>query len=229
VAKSNLAEVPPALTYRIEGREIVDSSGSGGKPIPTAALAWTGESGISAAELLVSVDPDDRSERDEAADFLEEYLAHGPRPANDVLGAARRAGHRERTLRRAKASRRVVAEPVRDAEGRLVSGPGGSRMIQAANMWIVAAWGHDLRHTCAALLVAQGAHVKQIADRLGHSSPAVTMRTYAHILPSLEEELAGALRTHTVRLRLELLPPPCPLSAPADVVTLPTTEGQRAT
>jgi integrase len=52
---------------------------------------------------------------------------------------------------------------------------------------------HDLRHTCAALLVEQGAHVKQIADRLGHSYPVVTMKTYAHILPSLEEWLSDGL------------------------------------
>jgi integrase len=52
---------------------------------------------------------------------------------------------------------------------------------------------HDLRHTTAALLIAQGAHVKEIVERLGHSSPVVTMTVYAHILPSLEERLAEGL------------------------------------
>jgi integrase len=52
---------------------------------------------------------------------------------------------------------------------------------------------HDLRHTHVALLIAQGAHAKEIADRLGHSSPVVTMRTYAHVLPSLEERLRDGL------------------------------------
>ncbi len=52
---------------------------------------------------------------------------------------------------------------------------------------------HDLRHTMAALLIAQGAHVKEIADRLGHSSPMVTMKVYAHLLPGLEERLADGL------------------------------------
>jgi integrase len=52
---------------------------------------------------------------------------------------------------------------------------------------------HDLRHTCASLLIAQGAHAKEIADRLGHSSPMVTMSVYAHILPSLEERLSSGL------------------------------------
>jgi len=52
---------------------------------------------------------------------------------------------------------------------------------------------HDLRHTCAALLVAQGAHALEIADRLGHASPVVTMRVYAHILPRLEQRLTSGL------------------------------------
>ena len=46
---------------------------------------------------------------------------------------------------------------------------------------------HDLRHTCAALLIAQGAGPKEIAERLGHSSPVVTMTVYAHVLPSLDD------------------------------------------
>jgi integrase len=52
---------------------------------------------------------------------------------------------------------------------------------------------HDLRHTCAALSVSQGAHAKEIADRLGHSSPTVTLNVYANILPSLEERLTDGL------------------------------------
>lgn len=52
---------------------------------------------------------------------------------------------------------------------------------------------HDLRHTCAALLVAQGASAKAIAERLGHSSPVVTMTVRAHILPSLDEQLTDGL------------------------------------
>jgi len=52
---------------------------------------------------------------------------------------------------------------------------------------------HDLRHSQVALLIAQGAHVKEIADRVGHANPTVTMRTYAHVLPSLEERLRDGL------------------------------------
>ena len=58
---------------------------------------------------------------------------------------------------------------------------------------------HDLRHTCAALLIAQGAHAKEIAERLGHSSPVVTMTVYAHVLPSLDQRLTEGLE-ETFRL-----------------------------
>jgi integrase len=60
---------------------------------------------------------------------------------------------------------------------------------------------HDLRHSHVALLVAQGAHVKEIAERLGHSNPTVTMRTYAHVLPSLEERLRDGLEETFQRAR----------------------------
>jgi integrase len=52
---------------------------------------------------------------------------------------------------------------------------------------------HDLRHTCAALLIAEGAHPKAIQEHLGHSSITVTMDTYGHLFPSQMEELATRL------------------------------------
>ncbi|MEA2000482.1 MAG: site-specific integrase [Actinomycetota bacterium] len=52
---------------------------------------------------------------------------------------------------------------------------------------------HDLRHTCAALLIAQGAHPKAIQVHLGHSSISVTMDRYGHLFPSDTEALAVAL------------------------------------
>jgi site-specific recombinase XerD len=51
----------------------------------------------------------------------------------------------------------------------------------------------DLRHTCASLLIQQGAHVKEIAERLGHSTVRITLDTYAHLLPSLDERLREGL------------------------------------
>ncbi len=48
---------------------------------------------------------------------------------------------------------------------------------------------HDLRHTCAALLIADAWHPSAISKRLGHSTITVTMDRYGHLLPSLESEL----------------------------------------
>jgi integrase len=52
---------------------------------------------------------------------------------------------------------------------------------------------HDLRHTCAALLIAQGAHPKAIQAHLGHSSIQVTMDRYGHLFPDALEHLADRL------------------------------------
>src|SRR5207302_3117686 len=52
---------------------------------------------------------------------------------------------------------------------------------------------HDLRHTCAALLIAQGAHPKAIMERLGHSSIQVALDRYGHLFPGLDEALTDGL------------------------------------
>ncbi|MEE9183678.1 MAG: tyrosine-type recombinase/integrase [Acidimicrobiia bacterium] len=61
---------------------------------------------------------------------------------------------------------------------------------------------HDLRHTCAAPLIADGAHPKAIQEHLGHSSITVTMDIYGHLFPSQMEELAIRLdRSREVALQ----------------------------
>jgi integrase len=52
---------------------------------------------------------------------------------------------------------------------------------------------HDLRHTCAALLIAQGAHPKEIQSRLGHSTIRMTFDRYGHLFPNLDERLRDGL------------------------------------
>ena len=54
---------------------------------------------------------------------------------------------------------------------------------------------HDLRHTYAAMLIAQGAHPRAMMERLGHSTIQVTLGTYGHLFPGLEESLDDALNT----------------------------------
>lgn len=52
---------------------------------------------------------------------------------------------------------------------------------------------HDLRHTCASLLIAQGAHPKAIQQHLGHSSISVTLDRYGHLFPDQQDQVADAL------------------------------------
>ena len=47
---------------------------------------------------------------------------------------------------------------------------------------------HDLRHTHATQLLKQGVHPKIVSERLGHSSIAITLDTYSHVLPGMQEE-----------------------------------------
>lgn len=49
---------------------------------------------------------------------------------------------------------------------------------------------HDLRHSAASLLLADGVPTKVIQELLGHSSPVLTLRTYSHTSPGLHEEAA---------------------------------------
>ncbi len=50
-----------------------------------------------------------------------------------------------------------------------------------------------MRHTCAALLIADGHHPKAIMELMGHSTINVTLDTYGHLFPSLMEAVASGL------------------------------------
>lgn len=52
---------------------------------------------------------------------------------------------------------------------------------------------HDLRHTSATLALGAGVHPKVVSERLGHSSIAITLDTYSHVLPSMQEQAAATL------------------------------------
>jgi Phage integrase family len=51
----------------------------------------------------------------------------------------------------------------------------------------------DLRHTCASLLIREGASVKAIQAQLGHATASVTLDRYGHLLPDELEHLADRL------------------------------------
>jgi len=54
---------------------------------------------------------------------------------------------------------------------------------------------HDLRHTHATLMLKQGIHPKIVSERLGHASIAITLDTYSHVLPGLQEAAAQRFDT----------------------------------
>jgi len=49
---------------------------------------------------------------------------------------------------------------------------------------------HGLRHTHASLLLKSGVSVKVVSERLGHADPGFTLRQYAHVLGSMQEDAA---------------------------------------
>jgi integrase len=49
---------------------------------------------------------------------------------------------------------------------------------------------HDLRHTCATMMLQSGVNVKVIQTVLGHSSVVITLDTYSHLLPGMQAEAA---------------------------------------
>ena len=49
---------------------------------------------------------------------------------------------------------------------------------------------HDLRHSCATLLLAQGVPARVVMEVLGHSQIAITMNTYTHVIPELRRDAA---------------------------------------
>jgi len=52
---------------------------------------------------------------------------------------------------------------------------------------------HDLRHTCATLMLCEGVHVKLVQELLGHATIAITLDTYSHLLPGMGDEATGAM------------------------------------
>lgn len=54
---------------------------------------------------------------------------------------------------------------------------------------------HDLRHTCATLLLSKGVHPKFVQELLGHASVAITMDTYSHVLPGMGDQTIIAMQS----------------------------------
>ena len=72
-----------------------------------------------------------------------------------------------------------------------------SAVVRAANLPPVRF--HDLRHTAASLLLAQGVAPRTIMETLGHSQISLTLDTYAHIMPTLQQDAAQQMNAILTR------------------------------
>ena len=52
---------------------------------------------------------------------------------------------------------------------------------------------HDLRHTCATLLLSSNVNPKIVSEMLGHATIAITLDTYSHMLPNMQDGAARAM------------------------------------
>ena len=52
---------------------------------------------------------------------------------------------------------------------------------------------HDLRHSCATLLLVQNVPPRVVMEILGHSQISLTMNTYSHVLPGLKSDAAASM------------------------------------
>jgi integrase len=52
---------------------------------------------------------------------------------------------------------------------------------------------YSLRHTCATLLLSAGVNPKIVSERLGHASIVLTLDTYSHVLPDMQQTAADKL------------------------------------
>jgi integrase len=64
---------------------------------------------------------------------------------------------------------------------------------------------HDLRHTHATLALAAGVHPKVVSERLGHASVTITLDTYSHAIPAMQETAAELVASRVRGLRAPIL------------------------
>lgn len=65
-------------------------------------------------------------------------------------------------------------------------------MLASAGLRLVGL--HDLRHTAASLMLAQGVPARVIMQTLGHSQISITLNTYSHVSPELSRDAADRMQ-----------------------------------
>jgi integrase len=108
-----------------------------------------------------------------------------------------------RRHRAQQAEERIAAGPLWQDSGLVFTWPDGSPVHpQRFSSWFeqhARAAGlprirlHDVRHSYATAALAAGIPAKVVSERLGHANIAITMDTYSHVLPGLDEQAAGTV------------------------------------
>lgn len=115
-----------------------------------------------------------------------------PSPLIASLLAHRERQHAEINLCPAWAdSRLVFASPLGTPLDHSNDAKAFTRLLNKAGVRRVRL--HDLRHTAASLLLADGVHPRVVMELLGHSQIGLTMNTYSHVLPSLLDAAAVSM------------------------------------
>jgi integrase len=65
------------------------------------------------------------------------------------------------------------------------------RLLAAAGLPLIRF--HDLRHTAATLLLGRDVNPKKVSEMLGHSTVAITLDTYSHVLPGMHRQAARVM------------------------------------
>jgi len=71
---------------------------------------------------------------------------------------------------------------------------------------------HDLKHTCATLLLYKKFNPKVVSEMLGHATIAITLDTYSHVLPDMQDSAVKAMEDALSKATAALLmpkPPAC--------------------
>jgi integrase len=76
------------------------------------------------------------------------------------------------------------------------------RLVAAAGLRRVRL--HDLRHTAASLMLAQGVNPRVVMEILGHSQISVTMNTYSHVTPASSRDAVARVEGLLFEVTLEL-------------------------
>jgi putative DNA primase/helicase len=166
--KSNLAPLPPSLSYTIENVDGVPK------------IVWGGVTSHTADSLLaIPSSPEERSATEDAADFLKDALSGGAVDSKEMMRQARQAGIAERTLHRAKKVLGVTSK--RDAFGR-------------AGKWL---WCLDCQDMPKVANINSG-NLKGSLATLGDSMPPedgeIDLTKYGHPINQLDGKASGSCK-----------------------------------